>query len=147
MAPGSVTDDKPPLHFHHIGVACRALDVEARPLLAMGYVQEAHDFVDPLQGIRGRFLVGPGPRLELLQPIDDSDTLNPFLAHGIKMYHQAFETPDLDAALAFFRARRARVVSPPKPAVAFAGRHVTFLSLPTLMIVELVQASPREEPR
>ena len=133
----------PSLEFHHIGVACRSLDREAHPLLGMGYRPEGEDFEDPMQGVRGRFLVGPGPRLELLEPLEGRDTLDPFLARGVKMYHHAFETPDLDAATDWYISQRARVVAPARPAVAFGGRRVVFLALPTLFIIELIE-TPRE---
>jgi methylmalonyl-CoA/ethylmalonyl-CoA epimerase len=133
--------DRPLLVFHHVGVACRSLDREARPLLAMGYEAEAPDFEDPLQGVRGRFLVGQGPRMELLEPLPGSTTLDPFLDRGVKMYHHAYETPSVDAALAWYATSRARVVAPPKPAVAFGGRRVAFVALPTLMIIEIIETT------
>lgn len=130
---------RPPLAFHHVGVACRSIEREARPLLALGYAHEGEVFEDPLQGIRGRFLAGAGPRMELLEPLPGSTTLDPFLSRGVKMYHHAYETPDLEAALEWHLSQRARTVSPPKPAVAFGGRRVAFLALPTLFIIELIE--------
>ena len=134
----------PALAFHHLGLACRSISKEARHLASLGYAQVGETFEDPLQGVRGCFLEGPGPRLELLEPLAGSTTLDGFLARGVKMYHQAFETPCLDAALEWHLGRRARVVSPPKPAVAFGGRRVAFIALPTMLIVELIEA-PQED--
>jgi len=51
------------LLFHHLGVACRNLDVEEAVWVPLGYTREGDDFEDPRQQIRGRFLTGPGPRL------------------------------------------------------------------------------------
>ena len=127
------------LHFHHIGVACRSLSIEQRGWEALGYRQEGVPFSDPLQGVCGMFLTGPGPRVELLEPLPGSETLSPFLKAGVKMYHYAYETPALGPAIEALKAKRAKIVSPPKPAVAFGGRNVTFLVLSTSMIVELIE--------
>lgn len=126
------------LRFHHIGVACRALHIERRGWESLGYVQEGDTFADPVQGVSGLFMTGPGPRVELLAPLDGSETLAPFLAAGTKMYHQAYETPDLAVASDALKAQRAKVICPPVPSVAFGGRHIMFLILPTTLIVELI---------
>ncbi len=137
----------PNLVFHHLGLACRSIDRERRHLEMLGYTPEGESFEDPQQGVRGCFLVGPGPRLELLEPLPDSSTLEPFLARGVKMYHQAFETPTFDDTLHGYLTQRARLVSPPKPAVAFHGRRVAFLILPNMLIVELIEAPTEASPR
>ncbi len=127
------------LRFHHIGVACRSIAFERRGWEILGYRQEGEPFSDPLQGISGLFMSGPGPRMELLEPLSGAETLSPFLKAGIKMYHQAYETHDLKADMETLRNMRAKVVSPPKPAIAFNGRHVTFLILPNSLIIELIE--------
>ena len=126
------------LHFHHIGVACRDLDAETRYHAMLGYAIEGADFTDPVQGISGRFLVGGGPRLELLADISDRTTVAPWLRKGIRMYHLAWEAEDLDQGVAHFTAERARIVVPPVAAVAFGGRRITFLMLPNLQLIELI---------
>lgn len=127
------------LAFHHVGVACRDLDREAAPLLALGFRAEGDDFTDPVQGVRGRFLVGPGPRLELLAPLPGRPTLDPWLGSKVKFYHLAYETRDLDAAVAAVLDRcRAKPVVAPVASVAFAPRRIAFVMLPTLALVELI---------
>jgi len=127
------------LAFHHLGLACRDLDVEEQTWTRLGYHRERADFEDPRQQIRGRFLVGPGPRLELLVGTPGSTVLDPWLARGIKIYHQAFEVPDIRNAIASLRAAGARVVVEPVPAVAFDGREISFLLLPNGLLVEVIQ--------
>jgi len=124
--------------FHHIGMACRNLDFETQRLSALGYAVEAPDFTDPVQGVRGRFLVGGGPRLELLTALQAESVLTPWLRSGIKMYHLAYETDDLDAASAQIRGQGAKLVVPPVPAVAFDSRRITFLMLPNMLLTELI---------
>ena len=130
------------LVFHHVGVACRDLDHEQTGYALLGYAPEGPDFEDPVQGVRGRFLVAPGrPRVELLVNLEGSTTLDPWLGGTARTYQQAYETADLDGAVAAFRAAGARVVSPPVPAVAFGGRRICFVMLRTMTLVELVEAA------
>lgn len=127
------------LAFHHLGVACRNLDAEARALGALGYQQEGEEFVDPVQGVRGRFLVGPGPRLEILVALGESQVLSPWLATGVKIYHQAFEVENFEAAIIQLTAQRGKLVTGPVPAVAFGGRRICFVMMPNLMLIELIE--------
>jgi methylmalonyl-CoA/ethylmalonyl-CoA epimerase len=132
------------LQFHHIGVACRDLEKEIRSFAIVGYRLEGEQFSDPLQKIHGCFLVGPGPRIELLAPMDDASPVMSWLQKGVKMYHQAYEVESIEDAAAALCAERAVVISPGKPAVAFGGRKITFLMFPNLLLVELIEsASPR----
>jgi catechol 2,3-dioxygenase-like lactoylglutathione lyase family enzyme len=128
------------LEFHHVGVACANLKVETAVFRTLGYAPDGQDFVDPAHGVRGRFLVGGGPRLELLVPLPESGVLQPWTSRGIRMYHMAYETASLTDDLRRLRDDRARLVSPPTPAVAFGGRPVAFVVLPTLQLIELIGA-------
>jgi methylmalonyl-CoA/ethylmalonyl-CoA epimerase len=128
------------LEFHHMGVACRDLDREAAPYAQLGYGAEGDDFQDPIQGIRGRFLVGGGPRLELVAPLgSEAGVLAGVLAKGIKLYHLAYTCLDLDQALAQAALGRAKLVVSPVPAVAFGGRRIAFVMLPNMMLVEFIE--------
>ena len=127
--------------FHHLGVACRDLEAEARSLQALGYQAEGADFADPVQGVRGRFLTGAGPRLELLVELAGSEVLRPWLVQGSRVYHQAYEVDDLDVEIVAFQAAGARALRTPAPAIAFGGRRICFLLLRNLMLVELIEAA------
>jgi methylmalonyl-CoA/ethylmalonyl-CoA epimerase len=129
------------LTFHHLGVACRDLDAEAGTYESIGYVREGADFEDPRQGIRGRFITGPGPRLELLVGLPGSSVLEPWLQKGVRYYHQAFLVADLRAELdRVLQQRGVKLVVEPVPAVAFDGREIAFVMLRNLTLVELIQA-------
>lgn len=131
--------------FHHIGLACRDIEREAKALRLVGYELEGQHFTDPLQKIHGCFLVGPGPRMELLAPIDESSPVVSWLNQNIKMYHQAYEVDSIDPALKSLSAQHAVVVSRPKPAIAFGGRKVAFLMLPNSLLVELIERPGLQE--
>src|SRR5215831_120731 len=128
------------LRFHHVGLACTDLDAEERVFAQLGYTREGPDFEDPAQGVRGRFLVGAGPRLELLCELPTGTVLGPWLRKGVKMYHVAYEAADLAAADIAVTALGARRVVSPVPAVAFGGRCIAFYMMPNGFLIELIEA-------
>jgi methylmalonyl-CoA/ethylmalonyl-CoA epimerase len=126
------------MNFHHIGVACRDLGAEMRWFTTLGYQPEGPDFTDPVQGISGRFLTGGGPRLELLAPLSETGVLAPWLKSGVKLYHLAYQTENLDAEIERLRADGAKVIVAPVPAVAYDGRKIAFLALRNSLLTELI---------
>ena len=125
--------------FHHVGVACRSIERAEAAFLRTGYLPESDTFEDPVQGVRGRFLISGGPRLELLEPLSGSTTLQSYLELQPRMYHLAFEVSDLDRAVEEMRADGGKLVSPPRAAVAFDGRFIAFLILPDRGLTELIE--------
>ena len=128
--------------FHHLGLATRRLAREADGWRMFGYVPDGDAFEDHVQGVRGIFLSGPGPRLELLEPLPESTVLDGWIDRGIRIYHQAFEVPDIRATLESTLARGAKVVVQPVPAIAFGGRLIAFVMLPMMHLVEFIDTPP-----
>ena len=127
------------VEFHHVGVACKDIDIDVAKFEWIGYRPEGPRFTDVRQGVRGLFLIGQAPRLELLEPIDGSPgVLTPWLRGGIKLYHLAYQTMDLDAAIVRMRGEGAKLVVGAVEAVAFGGRRIAFLMLPNQMLIELI---------
>ena len=128
------------LEFHHVGVACRDVDAEIERLAALGYLPEHPEFLDPVQGVRGRFMTGQSPRLELLEPLHGAadGVLAPWLNQGTKLYHLAYVTPDLAAEIERLRRARAKLMVKPVPAAAFDGREIAFLMLANGVLIELI---------
>jgi hypothetical protein len=56
----------------------------------------------------------------------------------VKLYHLAYETTNLDAAIAVQRASGAKLVVKPVEAVAFQGRKVAFVMLRNRLLIELI---------
>ncbi|WP_322997000.1 VOC family protein [Castellaniella sp.] len=131
--------------FHHIGIACKNLDREQQVWEQLGYTQESPEFADPIQKIKGRFLTGPGPRLEILAPGGESSPVEGFLKRRTKMYHQAFTTPQFDATLVALESTGARRTADPASAIAFSGRRIVFLLLPNGNLIEIIE-SPTDAP-
>lgn len=128
--------------FHHIGVACKDFALEQQVWEQLGYRQEGPEFEDLNQRVRGRFLVGPGPRLELLVPTSADSPVRGVLQRRTRMYHQAFTVAHFDRALLALEDAGARRVGEPACAVAFAGRRIVFLFLRNGHLLELVETAP-----
>jgi methylmalonyl-CoA/ethylmalonyl-CoA epimerase len=134
------------LLFHHIGLACRREGLthgtERRNLDFLGYCPEGEEWVDDRLGMRGQFMIAEGagaPRLELVAPHGEQSPVTPWLERGIKLYHLAYLATDLSAEIELMRERRAKLMLPPTPAVAFGNRHVAFVMLPNLLLIELIE--------
>ncbi len=125
------------MRFHHLGIATDSLRRDLRAYRALGYTSEGASVVNESRGVRGRFLVGGGPRLELLESLPGSETLAPFLSRGIKCYHHAYEVESLDCSLAALQAAGAKLLAPPVDDPVF-NRRTVFLMLPNHWIVELI---------
>src|SRR5271155_863187 len=95
--------------FHHIGYATTSIEKEKDLFTHLGYQQEGMAFADPIQGIAGCFLVGLGPRIELLENLPGSSTLNSWLDAGVKIYHFAYMVADIDGALTWVRSLGAKI--------------------------------------
>jgi methylmalonyl-CoA/ethylmalonyl-CoA epimerase len=130
----------PGLVFHHVGVACRDLDLDERMFVPLGYTREGDDFTDVTQGVRGRFMTGGGPRVELLVELQSPGPLAPWLRKGVKLYHFCYEAADFTDGARQLLALGAKPVSAAVPAVAFAGRRIAFYMMPNLVLIELLSA-------
>lgn len=127
--------------FHHIGVACGDLGAHERAYAALGYAREGEEFDDQRLGVRGVFLCGSGPRLELLVDRPGTRVVTPWLEKGISMYHLAFEVGDLATAITRAQTDGAKLIVGPQPAVAFAGRSVAFVMLRNMALVEFIASA------
>lgn len=130
---------EPEFRFHHLGLACRSIEMELSAWTRVGYRAEGEIFEDPIQKIRGVFVVGCGPRLELLEPAGEGSPIAGYLSRGVKLYHQAFVAQDFDVGLASLSALGAKLVAPAQPAVAFDGRRIAFLMMAGLNLLEIIE--------
>ncbi len=126
--------------FHHIGVACHALDDERAFWTAFGYAQEGDGFLDPIQGVQGLFLTGGGPRLELIEALPGSATIAPFLKRGIRFYHTGYYVDDLAVAITKALAAGGVQTTQPAPATAFHNRQIAFVMMRNGQLIEFIEA-------
>jgi catechol 2,3-dioxygenase-like lactoylglutathione lyase family enzyme len=133
-------DAGPELRFHHVGVACTDIRAEAARLALLGYTVEGDEFSDETQGVRGLFMAGQSPRLELLEPLTNAPAgvLTPWLKHDVKLYHLAYMVRDLANTIGHLRGQGAKLVVRAVPAAAFDGRQIAFLMLRNRMLIELI---------
>jgi len=123
--------------FHHIGIACESIESEAQSYTPLGYTQVGPVFTDSNQGVRGLFLEGEGPRLELVENLPGSSMLNAFLKNGPSMYHTAYwlHTPmTMDQICVELSATILRDVTYSE----FFKCSIGFVMLPNEQIVELI---------
>jgi methylmalonyl-CoA/ethylmalonyl-CoA epimerase len=130
-------------HFHHVGIACEDIQNEADSLILLGYRAESEFFLDLEQGVQGQFLVGGGPRIELLQSAGHSTTLLPWLKRGIKMYHIGYLTDEFDTETEALVAKGAVMTREPLKSAYFDTR-ITFLMLRNMSVIELIEFNTRE---
>ena len=60
--------------FHHLGIATDSLRRDVHGLRRIGLQIRGRGVMDERQGVSGQFLVGGGPRLELLEQLPGSET-------------------------------------------------------------------------
>ena len=130
--------------FHHIGVATKKIEKELPIFTLLGYEREKDIFEDRIQGIRGQFMTGKNrPRLELLENLSESHTLNKQIEQNHKLYHIAYCVGNIEKAVDVFVRNRAKVISPMKISTFF-GRRICFLILPNMLMIELIEYGESE---
>ena len=131
------------LAFHHFGLAVRRPEEAATFLAMLGYrLGEPH--FDPNQNCH--LILGTHdtqPAVEIIYPGRDEGPIDKWVerhATGI-IYHLCYATKNLEATLAQWEASGLRVVcvSPPKPAVLFEGRMVSFYNVVGMGLVEILE--------
>lgn len=127
------------LMFHHIGIASDDMEKDYKAYEILGYTKEGELFTDETQGIKGQFLIAERhPRIELLENLETSHTLDVWLKNSTKMYHLAYYATNFNESINKFVQNRARVITPAKPSVYF-GMRICFLMLPNMSMIELIE--------
>lgn len=130
------------LTFHHMGLALNKEDEALKFLNGLGYT--AGDGVyDPEQKVHLRICEQDGfPAVELVTPGEEEGPLTPILKrHNELVYHTCFETADLDQTLEAMEKDGLRIlpVAPPKPAILFGGRKVSFYKIMGYGLIEILE--------
>lgn len=125
--------------FHHIGYACKSIEKSINFFKMLGYVLHGDFFLDPEQGVRGCFLEGNGPRIELLEEFDGSNVLKPWLLSGDMVYHFAYRVSEFNSGISWATANGGRSIVKPVPAVAFDNKLITFFIFRNGFVLELIQ--------
>ena len=127
------------LKLHHIGIATYNIEKEFQIYKILGYKKSSLLFEDKNQKVRGLFIEAENqPRFELLENISNDGPLNDILSRGIKYYHMAYETENIEKS--FFWATKtlkAVIICPVIKANYF--KKVCFLMLRNGSIIEFVE--------
>jgi len=127
--------------FHHVGIAVSDLGRAADQMIRLFQARKASDvFHDASQGVHVQFVKLGDLLVELLAPAAQPSPVDGVLRRGIALYHVGYEVRDLDGQLASWKDTEVKLVSPPKPAVAFGGRRVAFVMWQGFL-VELIEAA------
>ncbi len=125
--------------FHHLGYATERIAVEMPFFEMLGYHLEDVFFEDIHQGVRGCFMVGKGPRVELLENLPESKTLDVWLKTNTRIYHVAYMVKDLEKSLEWVRGNRGHIIVPPIPAIAFNNAKISFVKFRKGLLLELIE--------
>lgn len=132
--------------LHHVGFVVASVE-EALPSFAasLGAQAVSEVFHDPLQRAKVALLEPPSPdgvKIELVAPAGPSSPVAAFLERGGGFHHLCYEVDDLELQLRRMRERRAVVIRPPKPAVAFGGRRIAWVVTRERMLLEYLERGP-----
>ena len=124
------------MNFHHLGVATRSISESSTIYTNLGYSPESGKITDEVLGISCQFFIHPtGPRIELVEALNDSNVLDPWLRSGSPIYHMAFELTGDDIT---FNLKESVRVTKEIPAVAFDMRPVTFYLQKGRQLIEII---------
>jgi methylmalonyl-CoA/ethylmalonyl-CoA epimerase len=127
------------VQLHHIGLATQNFEGLESLFRDLGLIA-SNSFIDQTQGVSGTFYQSElgNCRIELLQNLEGSETLSPWLKRGIALYHLGFEVDQIEASISSIKKKGGVLLGPPVPAIAFQNRKICFL-LVSGFLIELIQ--------
>ena len=113
-----------------------------------GYMIVTGILHDPLQTAFIQFLLLPGETayLELIAPDSPTSKLAQAARRGGSLHHLCYLSGPLDPQIVALELTGHRLISDPKPAVAFAGRRICWLLGPDQVPIELVERRHANDP-
>ena len=132
--------------LHHVGCAVKKIEEVAAVYVArFNYIVRTPVIHDPLQTALVQFFSLPGDHafLELVSPDGPESGLTNAVRRGGGLNHLCYIADDLENATDWLVQNGMMLISPPQPAVAFAGRRICWLAGEDMIPIELVE---RTEP-
>jgi len=130
------------LALHHVGYAVKSIEsISEIYVRRFGYEVRTPVIHDPLQTALVQFLSLPKDLvyLEFVSPNGPESLLTQTVRKGGGLNHLCYITDNLDRAMDMLAQTGMMVISPPQPAVAFAGRRICWLLGEDPLPVELVE--------
>jgi methylmalonyl-CoA/ethylmalonyl-CoA epimerase len=136
------------LQLHHIGFAVKSIEPRAAEYVTRyGYRISTPIIHDPLQTALVQFLKLPNDSsyLEFVAPDGPESKLASAVKRGGGLNHLCYISGPLDATIAFLENSGMRLISEPKPGLAFAGRRICWLLADDMLPIELVERRSAED--
>jgi methylmalonyl-CoA/ethylmalonyl-CoA epimerase len=134
------------LKFHHLGLAAHDPQPAAHFLTGLGY-RIGPMMMDPLQNVQLRMCThATMPDVEIISPAKGKGPLDKFLAShkdGL-VYHICYASSNLAASLEAIESNenvRLFNISPPKEAVLFGGKCVSFYLVAGVGLIEIIDGA------
>jgi methylmalonyl-CoA/ethylmalonyl-CoA epimerase len=129
--------------LHHLGVVVQSISASAEEFAASMSASWSGQIIhDPLQRVRVAFFAPANPRnpvFELVEPAGEGSPVTNFLSKRVGLHHICYEIDDLESGLRAASGAGYVVTSTPKPAVAFDGRRIAWVSSKTRLLMELLE--------
>lgn len=129
------------LKFHHFGLAVKEEEPAIQFLSDLGY-EVGDKIFDPLQNVNLRMCSHPAmPSVEVIMPAEGKSPIDAIVAkNGPCIYHTCYTSDNVEQSLAFLEGRGHRVfpVSPPKEAILFQNKRVSFYNILGFGIIEII---------
>ena len=131
----------PDMRLHHVGVVVSNIEEKRAAYTLLGYTERTGVIHDPLQTAYVQFLRLPGSDfyLELVAPDGPDSKLTKATGRKQPLNHLCYAVTDVPRTCQLLLQNDWSLLSDPKPAVAFEGRLIAWVSSPDLMITELVE--------
>jgi methylmalonyl-CoA/ethylmalonyl-CoA epimerase len=137
------------LHLHHVGYAVKSIDtIAASYVNRYGYEVATPIIHDPLQTAFVQFLKLPGDRayLEFVAPDGPDSKLTNAVKRGGGLNHLCYITGPLEDTIGQLEQNGMRLISEPKPGLAFADRRICWmLGFRERLSIELVERRDPED--
>jgi methylmalonyl-CoA/ethylmalonyl-CoA epimerase len=126
------------MRFHHVGIACRDITTEIAEISKIHRILDRSDIIyDENQNVEVCLLsIADGLKIELIS----GKQVETILKKRISYYHLCFEVDNINTELKRLEKEGAFIISPPKPAILFNNREVSFLNV-SYGIIELLSTA------
>ena len=129
------------LTFDHFGLATRDVEKTLGFLEGLGY-EIPESIYDPLQEVHLVLCTHDEmPAVEVIYGLENSPIEGILSQQPQSIYHLCYRSADLSSSLRAMKQAgyRALAVSPPKPAVLFAGKPVSFYMISGFGLIEIIE--------
>ena len=145
----AIVISKSDLVLHHVGYAVKSIEsISDLYVRRFGYEVRTPVIHDPSQTALVQFLALPGDRvyLEFVSPDGPESRLMHAVRKGGGLNHLCYITHNIEIATDLMIETGMMVISPPQPAVAFAGRRICWLLGEDPLPIELVERTSPDDP-